>query len=89
MTSFLGIPIQAGEQLLGILYLTDKENGQPFDDADQWLAETMSRYAALAIASSQLRNQQQEGQGQRNSPRLPDIVIGQKCAVQGRIQSQS
>ena len=58
MTTFLGVPIQVGSQLLGILYLTEKEDGQLFDQSDQWLAETMARYAALAIAGSQLREQQ-------------------------------
>lgn len=58
MTTLLGVPIQAGSQLLGTLYFADKENGQPFNEDDQWLAETMARYAALAIAGSQLREQQ-------------------------------
>jgi len=58
LTTLLGVPIHAGSQLLGTLYFADKENGQPFTEDDQWLAETMARYAALAIAGSQLREQQ-------------------------------
>ncbi len=58
MTSLLGVPIQAGSQLMGMLYLTDRLDGQPFDEADQWLVETMAGYAALAIASAQLSDQQ-------------------------------
>lgn len=58
MTSFLGVPIQAAAQLFGILYLCDRIDGQPFSEQDQWLAETMAGYAALAIAGAQLSEQQ-------------------------------
>ncbi|NWG17588.1 MAG: GAF domain-containing sensor histidine kinase [Chloroflexi bacterium] len=58
MTSLLGVPIQVGQQLFGILYLCDREDGQPFSEQDEWLIETMAGYAALAIAGSQLGDQQ-------------------------------
>jgi signal transduction histidine kinase len=58
MKSLLGVPIQVGAQLFGILYLTDREDEQPFDEADEWLVETMAGYAALAIAGAQLSQQQ-------------------------------
>jgi nitrate/nitrite-specific signal transduction histidine kinase len=57
MTSLLGVPIQVGQQLFGILYLCDRADGKPFDEQDQWLIEITAGYAALAIASSQLRGQ--------------------------------
>lgn len=55
MEKFLGVPIQIGEVLFGMLYMTDREDGKGFDSNDQWLVETMARYAALAIAGVQLR----------------------------------
>ncbi len=58
MTSFLGVPIQVGQQLFGILYLCDRVDGQPFSEQDEWLIETVAGYAALAIAGSQLSEQQ-------------------------------
>lgn len=58
MDSLLGVPIQIGEQLFGTLYLCDREDGQPFTQEDEWLVETMAGYAALAIAGSQLSEQQ-------------------------------
>jgi len=58
MSTFLGVPIQVGQQLLGMLYLSDREDGQPFDDDDQMLVETMAGYAALAIAGAKLNDQQ-------------------------------
>ncbi len=58
MDSLLGVPVKAGDQLYGMLYLTNKLDGSPFTEGDQWLIETMAGYAAIAIADSQLRDQQ-------------------------------
>jgi signal transduction histidine kinase len=58
MDSLLGVPIQIGQQLFGTLYLCDREDGQPFTQEDEWLIETMAGYAALAIAGSELSEQQ-------------------------------
>lgn len=58
MNSLLGVPIQVGQQLFGVLYLCDRIDGQPFSDEDEWLIETMAGYAALAIAGSYLSDQQ-------------------------------
>jgi signal transduction histidine kinase len=58
MTSLLGVPVQVGERLFGILYLCDRLDGQPFSEQDEWLVETIAGYAALAIAGSQLSEQQ-------------------------------
>lgn len=58
MTSLLGVPIQVGLQLYGILYLCDRTDGQPFSEQDEWLIEMVASYAALAIAGSQVSEQQ-------------------------------
>jgi signal transduction histidine kinase len=58
MTSLLGVPVQVGHQLFGMLYLCDRKDGQPFTEQDEWLIEIMAGYAALAIASSNLSAQQ-------------------------------
>jgi signal transduction histidine kinase len=57
MESLLGVPITMGEQLFGMLYLTDRLDGQPFTEQDQWLIEVMASYAALAINNAQLLEQ--------------------------------
>lgn len=57
MATLLGVPIQLGGQLFGILYLCDRYDGQPFTEEDQWLVETLAGYAALAIAGVQLSEQ--------------------------------
>jgi signal transduction histidine kinase len=58
MTSLLGVPIKAGPQLMGILYLCDREDDQPFDERDERLIETVAGYAAVAIAGAMLNEQQ-------------------------------
>ena len=57
MDRLLGVPVQAGEQLFGMLYLTDRRDGKPFTAEDQWLVETLAGYAALAIAGTYLSEQ--------------------------------
>jgi len=39
------------------LYLTDRRDGQPFSEEDQWLVESLAGYAALAITGSNLTEQ--------------------------------
>lgn len=58
MGSFLGAPIIAGNHLYGMLYLSDKEDDSDFDDEDEQLVEMLAGYAALAIASLELSEQQ-------------------------------
>ena len=58
MTSLLGVPIQIGQQLFGTFYLCDRRDNLPFDEQDEWILETLAGYAAVAIASSQLNDQQ-------------------------------
>jgi signal transduction histidine kinase len=57
MDRLLGVPIQAGQQLFGMLYLTDRLDDLPFTQEDQWLVESLAGYAALAIAGTQLSEQ--------------------------------
>lgn len=49
MQSFLGVPIRSGEQVLGSLYLTDKQGGEVFTEADEVAVQALSAYAAVAI----------------------------------------
>ncbi len=66
MGSFLGVPILAGSQVLGNLYLTDKvverEDGTLIEDveftaSDQELVEMLAAHAAIAIQNAQLYEQ--------------------------------
>lgn len=53
MTSFLGAPVRARGRVFGNLYLTEKEGGQPFDDADEAVVVTLATQAGVAIANAQ------------------------------------
>jgi signal transduction histidine kinase len=57
MDRLLGVPVQTGQELFGMLYLCDRNDGKPFTEEDQWLLETFAGYAALAIAGAQLSDQ--------------------------------
>jgi signal transduction histidine kinase len=54
MHPFLGVPIFAGDRLLGLIYLTDKEDHVEFTEADERVIETLATYAAVAISNAKL-----------------------------------
>jgi len=60
MDSFMGVPIKLGNQLHGIFYLTDKENGELFTEDDEWLLEILSGYVAMVIAEKLLQDQRRQ-----------------------------
>lgn len=90
MTSFLGVPIQVGDHLFGILYLSDREDGLPFTEQDQWLVETLAGYAALAIAGVALSERQQRvvllEERERVAMDLHDGVIQSLYAIGMQLQ---
>lgn len=54
MISFLGVPILAGDQILGQIYLTDKQDYPVFTEDDERVIETLAAYAAVAITNARL-----------------------------------
>jgi two-component system sensor histidine kinase DevS len=54
MTSFLGIPIRAGERQLGQIYLTDKVGAEEFTEDDEKVIQMLAAYAAAAIQNARL-----------------------------------
>jgi signal transduction histidine kinase len=54
MRSFLGVPIMLGDRLLGLIYLTDKEDHFEFTPTDEHVIETLAAYAAVAITNARL-----------------------------------
>ena len=54
MRPFLGVPIMSGDRLLGLIYLTDKEDHFEFTEADERVIEILAAYAAVAISNAQL-----------------------------------
>ena len=54
MTSFLGVPIRAGELQLGQIYLTDKLDAPEFNSDDEKIIQMLAAYAATAIQNARL-----------------------------------
>lgn len=58
MHSFLGVPIRRGIAIVGSLYLSNKEGGQPFTPADEAAVQALGSYAAVAIHNLHLLTRQ-------------------------------
>jgi signal transduction histidine kinase len=54
MTTFLGVPISIRGEAWGNLYLTDKAEGEEFDERDQESAIVLAEWAAIAIGNARL-----------------------------------
>jgi signal transduction histidine kinase len=60
MTSFIGLPIVYEGHILGDLYLTDKNAGEPFTERDEETLRTFTSHAAVAIENARLYRQVQD-----------------------------
>jgi len=54
MGSFLGVPIRSQGEVLGALYLTDKEDAAGFSEDDERLIGMLAAHAAIAIENARL-----------------------------------
>lgn len=54
MSSFLGIPVRVRGRVFGNLYLTDKESGASFTDADEHAVLALAGLAGLAVEHAHL-----------------------------------
>ncbi len=52
MTSFLGMPVRIRGTVFGNLYLTEKDGGGPFTEADESLVEELARTAGYVISNA-------------------------------------
>jgi signal transduction histidine kinase len=60
MRSFLGVPIVSAEGVIGAFYLTQKQDGHAFGEADRELIELLAAHAAIAITNARLYEQSRE-----------------------------
>src|SRR3954447_15231001 len=60
MRSFLGVPVVARGEVIGAIYLTEKEDGTMFSAADQKLIELLAAHAAIAIENARLHERSRE-----------------------------
>jgi signal transduction histidine kinase len=54
METFLGVPVMVRDEVWGNLYLTEKQDGEPFTDADEESAIILADWAAIAIDNARL-----------------------------------
>src|SRR3954471_12402821 len=54
MRSFLGVPIVAGDEVIGSFYLTYKSDAAEFDERDAELIGLLAAHAAIAITNARL-----------------------------------
>lgn len=52
MKELLGVPILAGGEVRGALYVTDRRSGRKFDDSDRQTLRVLAHHAGLIIAAS-------------------------------------
>jgi signal transduction histidine kinase len=57
MRSFLGVPVGTTGQIFGNLYVTEKLEGEEFDEDDLAILEMLASQAAVAIENAQLRRE--------------------------------
>jgi signal transduction histidine kinase len=60
MRSFLGVPIVARGEIVGALYLTDKEGATAFSDEDERLIVLLAAHAAIAMVNARLHERSRE-----------------------------
>jgi signal transduction histidine kinase len=60
MHSFLGVPIVAGEAVIGAFYLTEKLDAVAFDRSDEELIGLLAAHAAIAITNARLYERSRE-----------------------------
>ena len=93
MRSFLGVPIVSRGGILGALYLTDKEKGGAFTDADEGLIVLLAAHAAIAIENARLHERSRElsilEERNRLARELHDSVTQQLFAVTLAAESAS
>ena len=60
MHSFLGVPLRVRGEVFGNLYLTEKEGGGDFNEADEQLVVALAGAAAVAIENARLTDRLRE-----------------------------
>ena len=60
MSSFLGVPIRAGDRQFGQIYLTNKIEANEFTSDDEMIIQMLATYAATAIQNARMVEQMKE-----------------------------
>jgi signal transduction histidine kinase len=60
MHDFLGVPIVAGDEILGELFLADKKGPSGFSEQDEELLQVLAAHAAIALINARLYERSRE-----------------------------
>jgi len=52
MTTFLGAPVMFGDEVEGVIYLTEKEGGRAFTSIDETIVRTLASACAVAVSNA-------------------------------------
>jgi signal transduction histidine kinase len=78
MSGFLGMPVLDGDEILGALFLANKNGPSGFSDEDEALLRTLAAHAALALVNARLYERSREltlaGERARIAHELHDAV---------------
>ncbi|MGD9736029.1 MAG: GAF domain-containing protein [Solirubrobacterales bacterium] len=69
MHTFLGVPITIRGRAYGNLYMTEKQGGREFDEADEQAATTLAAWAAVAIENARLYTSLREREDENDRAR--------------------
>jgi signal transduction histidine kinase len=61
MTTFLGVPVRAGDRIFGNLYLSEKRGGGPFTADDEDSVVALAAAAGVAVENARLFEQTERG----------------------------
>jgi GAF domain-containing protein len=79
LTSFLGVPIRTGGEVIGDLYFANKITADSFTDEDQHIAEMLAAHAAVVINNLRYQEKRQEvaviQEHARLAPMINDDVL--------------
>ena len=59
MSRFLGVPVRVRNEVFGNLYLTEKNNGQPFTEDDEVVVQALAAAAGIAVENARLYEEAQ------------------------------
>jgi GAF domain-containing protein len=74
ITSFLGVPVQSGGEVIGDLYLANRIGGEPFREEDRRLAEMFAAHAAVVIQNLRYHRKNEELAVVRARARLAPLI---------------
>jgi len=74
LTSFLGVPIRTGGEILGDIYFANKIAEETFTDEDQRVAEMLAAHAAVVISTLRFQEKQQEVAVIQEYARLAPVI---------------